>query len=163
MLSDVSDLFDSAYAPITADRRLTRRFVDMWARTARGRFPSWQEFQSNQLGDDWDWVFAVDVEKSVGFPYFIFLGQALTRLSDIYLTGDDDFSATLFEKAVDGIFGAVAEEGPHYRDDRLTLCDGRSLMLRAVTLPLSEDGTTITHVMGAVNGKLAPIEPAQDQ
>ena len=73
MLSDVATLFDTSAAP-AADRRITRRMIDAWARAARGQFPSWAALREMDLGDDWGWIFVVDLERSVGFPYFIYLG-----------------------------------------------------------------------------------------
>ena len=161
MLSDVADLFgDEAIAPVS-DRRLTRRIVDAWARSARGHFPSWEAMQGNDLGDDWDWIFAVDLEKSVGFPFFIFLGDSLAKLSDVHLSGEDDWTLTVLDKATADIYAAVASEAPHFRDDALTLCDGRRLLFRSVTAPLAEDGHTISHVIGGLSGRLVlDNEPA---
>lgn len=155
MLSDVTGLFESAVAGSAADRRLSRRLTDVWARTARGRFPSWELFQEADLSDDWDWMFVVDIERSAGFPYFIYLGEHLAKLSDVFLCGPRDWSATLLEKATEDIFSAVQDEGPYMREDNLTLCDGRSVLFRAVVLPLADDGETITHVVGAANGRFS--------
>ncbi|MEO1137147.1 MAG: hypothetical protein AAFW68_11180, partial [Pseudomonadota bacterium] len=155
MLSDVAELFGEAAIAPAADRRLTRRLVDVWARTARGHFPNWRAMEEADLGQDWDWVFAVDLERSVGFPYFIYIGDCLAKLSDVYLSGEDDWTLSLLDKATADIYASVASQAPHYRDDTLTLCDGRRLLLRSVTAPLAEDGNTITHVIGAASGRLA--------
>lgn len=155
MLSDVAELFgETAVAP-AADRRLTRRLVDAWARAARGHFPNWRGMEEADLGADWDWVFAVDLEKSVGFPYFIYIGDSLAKLSDVYLSGEDDWTLSVLDKATSDIYAAVASQAPHFRDDALTLCDGRRLLFRSVTAPLAEDGDTITHVIGAASGRLS--------
>lgn len=160
MLSDVAELFGCEMMAPAADRRLTRRLVDAWARAARGQFPSWQAMQESTLGEDWNWVFAVDLEKSVGFPYFIYLGHCLAKLSDVHLSGEADWTLTLLDKATSDIYAAVASEAPHYRDDTLTLCDGRRLLFRSVTAPLAEDGSTVTHIIGAASGRLAvEVEP----
>lgn len=161
MLSDVAELFgDNAVAP-AADRRLTRRLVDHWARAARGQFPSWDAMKEADLGEDWDWAFVIDLEKSVGFPYFVYIGDRLARLSDVYLSGEDDWTLTILDKATADIYAAVAGEAPHFRDDSLVLCDGRRLLFRSVTAPLAEDGTKITHVIGATSGRIAiDAEPA---
>ena len=159
MLSDVSALFGDAAVAAAADRRLSRRLVDAWARAARGRYPSWAALQERDFGEDWDWMFAVDLERSAGFPYFIYLGRHLGKLSNIYLTGETDWTMTLLDKASADIHAAVAAEGPHYRDDTLTLCDGRRVLFRAVTAPLANDGETITHVVGAANGRFDPACP----
>ena len=156
MLSDVSVLFEGVAQQPAADRRLSRRLVDAWARAARGRYPSWAAFREMELGDDWDWVFVVDLEKSIGFPYFIYLGDHLAKLSDVYLSGESDWAVTLLEKVSADIYGAVMEEGPHYREELLTLCDGRPVQFRAVTAPLADDGEKITHIIGAANGRFAP-------
>lgn len=160
MLSDVAELFGEPVVTPAADRRLTRRLVDAWARAARGQFPSWEAMQHSDLGDDWDWVFAVDLEKSVGFPFFIYLGHHLAKLSDVHLCGESDWTLSLLDKATADIYAAVASEAPHYRDDALTLCDGRRLLLRSVTAPLADNGVEITHVIGAASGRLAvDIDP----
>ncbi|MEZ5892158.1 MAG: hypothetical protein R3C58_03300 [Parvularculaceae bacterium] len=133
MLSDVAALFgDAAIAP-SADRRLTRRLVDVWARAARGQFPSWEAMQTLELGEDWDWMFVIDVEKSVGFPFFVYLGEQLAKLSDVHLSGETDWTMTVLDKATADMFAAVASEAPHFREDELTLCDGRRL--RSVSSP----------------------------
>ena len=41
----------------------------------------------------------------------------------------------------------------------MTLCDGRQLLFRSVTAPLAEDGTVISHIIGAVSGRLAIDAP----
>ncbi len=154
MLSDIATLFDVTAAP-AADRRITRRLIDAWARAARGQFPSWAALQEMDLGADWDWIFVVDLKKSVGFPYFIYLGDNLGRLSDVYLSGATEWTLSLLEKATGGIGAAVAEEAPNFSEDMLTLCDGRRVLMRAVTAPLADDGKTVSHVVGAVSGRFA--------
>ena len=122
MLSEVAGLFDGVATAPAADRRLTHRLVNAWARAARGYFPSWAAMQEMQLGDDWDWVFVVDLKQSVGFPFFIFLGDNLAKLSNVYLSGATDWTMSVLDKVSEDIYAAVANEGPHYRDDMLTLC-----------------------------------------
>lgn len=159
MLSDVAELFGDAAPAPAADRRLSRRLLDNWARASRGRFPSWEALQQSDLGGDLDWMFVVDVERSIGFPFYIFIGERLSKLSDVFLCGVDDLGASLLDKATADIFAAVASEGPHFREETLSLCDGRRVVMRAVTLPLANDGEHVTHVVGAINGRFAKPEP----
>ena len=155
MLSEVQTLFgDAAVAP-PSDRRLTRRFLDAWTRAARGEFPSWAAMRAADLGEDWNWVFAVDLARSAGFPYFIYLGANLAKLSDVYLTGDTDWTLSLLDKATAELDAAVAAEAPQMRDDTLTLCNGRRLVFRSIVAPLADDGRTITHVAGVASGRFA--------
>lgn len=155
MLSDVADLFEGATPAPKQDRRLTRRVVDAWTRAARGRFPSWTQMQTEDLGEDVDWMFVVDCEKSVGFPYFTFIGERIAKFADVFLSGKDAYSLSLLDKATADIFAAVASEAPHFREETIVLCDGRRVVLRAITAPLADDGETVTHVVGAVNGRIA--------
>ncbi len=155
MLNEVSELFSDVVISPAADRRMTQRLLNAWARATRGRFPAWSDMRRIDLGADWNWAFVVDLEKSVGFPYFIYLGRSLAKLSDVYLTGADDWTISLLDKASCDIQAAVKAEAPHFRDDDLILCDGRRVLFRSVTAPLAEDGETITHVFGAASGRFA--------
>lgn len=153
MLSEIATLFGESLASAPpADRRATRRFVDIWNRASRGRFPSWRAIRAMELGEDWNWVFCVDLEKSAGFPYFVYLGSSLGKLSDVYLSGDTDWTMSLLDKATDEVGTCVSLESPHFRDDTLTLCNGRRLLFRCVTAPLADNGEEITHVAGVVSG-----------
>ncbi|MEL7488666.1 MAG: hypothetical protein AAGJ87_15785, partial [Pseudomonadota bacterium] len=153
MLSEVETLFGDVVISPPSDRRMTRRLLNAWARAARGQYPSWRDMRSIDLGEDWNWTFVVDLKKSVGFPFFIYLGRNLAKLTDVYLTGEDDWTTSLLDIATANVDAAVRAEGPHTQDDELTLCDGRKVLFRAVTAPLAEDGETISHVFGAANGR----------
>lgn len=158
MLSDVADLFEGVVAAPSADRRLTKRMADAWARAARGQFPSWDSINELDLGEDRDWMFVVDAEKSVGFPYFVFMGERVAKFSDVFLCGDN-FGGSLLDRATADIYAAISSEAPHFRVETVELCDGRRILLRAVTAPLADDGSNITHVLGAVSGRLATDGP----
>ncbi len=155
MLSEVHALFGEAIAAPPSDRRLTRRFLDAWTQAARGAFPSWRALRAADLGEDWNWVFAVDLKRSTGFPYFIYLGSHLAKLSDVYLSGDADWTLSLLDKATSEIDNAVAAEAPAFREDEVVLCNGRRILFRSITAPLAENGKVITHVAGVVNGRFA--------
>lgn len=156
MISEVSSLFSEAPAAQPAsDRRITRRFVDAWAHAARGRFPSWRAMRNVELGEDWNWAFAVDLAKSVNFPYFIYLGSSLAKLSDVYLSGDTDWTMSLLDKATAEIHKCVETEAPHLREDELVLCNGQRLLFRCVTAPLADNGRAISHVAGVASGMFA--------
>ncbi|MEM9496174.1 MAG: hypothetical protein AAGA09_09235 [Pseudomonadota bacterium] len=158
MFSDATTLFHCATAPAT-DRRLSRRLIDAWARAARGHFPSWAAFQEMDLGDDWDWIFAIDIKRSAGFPFFVYVGDCLSKLSDVYLSGQTDFTLSLLDLAASDMYAAAAGEAPHFREDVLTLFDGRRIQFRAVTAPLADDGSTVSHVVGAANGRFVEQTP----
>ena len=64
MLRDVGALLDHVAVAPAADRRLSRRLIDAWARAARGHFPSWAAMQEMNLGDDWDWPILESADRS---------------------------------------------------------------------------------------------------
>ncbi len=137
-----------------ADRRLTQRLIEVWLRAARGRFPSWTDMRRVDLGEDWNWVFVVDIEKSVSFPHFIYLGSRLAELSSVYLATATDFSLSLLDEATASINLAVASEGPRQSSNELMLADGRKIYFRSMTAPLADDGETISHVVGCAFGRV---------
>lgn len=137
-----------------ADRRLTQRLIEVWLRTARGRFPSWADMRRVDLRHDWNWVFVVDLAQSAGYPHFIYLGSRLAQLSSVYLKTAPDLSRSLLDEATASIDIAVASAAPRQSACELTLADGRKVLLRCMTAPLAEDGHTITHVMGCAFGRV---------
>lgn len=142
-----------------ADRRLTQRLIEVWLRTARGRFPSWSDMRRVDLREDWNWVFVVDLAQSDGYPHFIYLGARLAQLSSVYLATATDFSLSLLDEATAAINLAVASEAPRQSANELTLADGRKVLFRSMTAPLAEDGETITHVMGCAFGRIEGEAP----
>ncbi|MFN0025248.1 MAG: hypothetical protein ACKVS5_15260 [Parvularculaceae bacterium] len=137
-----------------ADRRLTQRLIEVWLRTARGRFPSWTDMRRVDLGDDWNWVFVVDLKLSLAFPHFIYLGSRLQQLSSVYLATATDFSLSLLDEATATINLAVGSGAPRQSSNELMLADGRKVLFRSMTAPLADDGETISHVVGCAFGRV---------
>ena len=167
-MSELHALFAPASAPAGSDRRIINRLSKVWTRSARGKFPSWAEVRANDLGEDWNWVFVVDLAQSVGYPHFVFLGSKLAKLSEVYLQDGGDWAVSLLDRASNDINAAVASEGPHLVEDALLLRDGREVVFRCMTAPLADDGRFVTHVLGVVSGRLADdddptFEPVNDR
>ncbi|MBI1392004.1 MAG: hypothetical protein GC152_04605 [Alphaproteobacteria bacterium] len=160
-MPDVSRLFPSINAQPMSDRRIIQRFVNAWAASSRGSFPTWRQLRSIDLGSDWNWVYMVDLERSVGYPHFEFLGARLSELAEVYLAGGGEWAVSVLDKVADDINAAVREQGPNLREDSLVLEDGRALLVRCMTAPLSSEGegmgAKITKVAGVVSGRLAEL------
>ncbi len=153
MLADVRTIFGDAAMEPAHDRRLTQRFASAWSQAAKGSWPSWNDFRAVDLGADWNWVFAVDLKRSTGFPYFIFLGSRLAALSDVYLSGDEDWTMSLLDRAAAELDATAAAGSPILREARLTLYDGQRILFRSLTAPLSDNGAAVTHVCGVASGR----------
>ena len=154
VLKEAEALFADPLADVTADRRRAQRVLSAWARAARGVFPSWVALRKADMRDDWNWVFVVDLAKSVGFPYFVFLGPHLAKLSDMHLAGPVDWTMSILDKAASYINDPAAREEPQIIEDDLVLLDNRTLIFRCLTAPLADDGETVTHIMGVVSGRI---------
>ncbi len=156
-MPDVTKLFPAGAAQPAKDRRRIQRFVNAWAAASKGAYPTWRELREIDLGSDWNWVYVVDLAQSQGYPHFDFLGPRLSELAEVYLAGGGDWAVSVLDRAAEDINAAVAEQGPHMREDTLVLEDGAAVLVRCVTAPLSEDGETITQVAGIVSGRLEEI------
>ncbi|MEM9898050.1 MAG: hypothetical protein AAF742_01590 [Pseudomonadota bacterium] len=153
------------------DRRIIQRFVNVWTAAAKGSFPTWSDLRAYDLGADWNWVYVVDLQQSIGYPHFEFLGSRLAELADVHLAGGGEWAISVLDKVADDINAAVDERGPYARDDALILEDGRTLLVRCMTAPLtaeSEEGArAIKKVAGVVSGRIAELseiafQPAND-
>lgn len=161
MKHEAAGLFDDALIAPPADRRMTQRVMRAWTEAGRGAFPSWTALRAIDLGQDWNWVFVVDLKQSLGFPHFVYLGPRLAQLSEVYLSGSADWTLSLLDTATTQIEAAVALEAPQESADELVLCDGRRIAFRCMTAPLAEDGTGISHVLGCAFGRLAEAQDAK--
>ena len=135
------------------ERRLARRVEKFWRNCAKDRLPAWADIQKHDLGDDWNFCFAVDMRLSDGFPYFIYLGDDLCRFSNIYLSGRRHCEMTLLDLATSKMDEAALSRSPVFFNDVLRIYNRRRITFRSVLLPLSENGTDVTHVFGAATGK----------
>ncbi|MBL4618925.1 MAG: hypothetical protein JKX88_02350 [Marinicaulis sp.] len=135
------------------ERRLARRVEKVWLNCAQDHLPTWADIQKTDLGDDWNFCFAVDMRLSDGFPYFIYLGDDLCRFSNIYLSGRHHCEMTLLDLATSKMDEAALSRAPVFFNDALRIYNRRRIVFRSVLLPLSENGTDVTHVFGAANGK----------
>jgi hypothetical protein len=141
-----------------AERRLNRRIYAYWdSIRGRAKYPSPLEVKGAELGEDWHHCFILDISANFGFSKFDFLGIELAKYSGVFLSGRNDWTSTVLDKATGHVGKVMKTGGPVMCDDDLVLFDGRVLMFRSVLLPLSRDGERITHLLGAANGKL--IDP----
>lgn len=140
-----------------AERRLNRRVYSYWeAKRTAARFPAPTDIKAAELAEDWPFCFVLDI--GAGFPKFDFLGAELAKFSGVFLSGRNEWTSTVLDKATGQVGKVIESGGPVFCDDELTLFDGKRLLFRSVLLPLSADGTRITHLLGAANGKFASAQ-----
>jgi hypothetical protein len=137
------------------ERRLNQRVFQYWQdHRPPGGFPAPADICAEALEEDWESCFILDARGDHGYPKFDYLGRRLAKFSGVFLSGRTDWNRTVLDKATEQVAKTLSTKGPVLCDDELTLFDGRRLLFRSVLLPLSADGATITHLLGAANGKL---------
>ena len=135
------------------ERRLAERVRKSWIACADGRLPSWSDIQAADLGSDCDACFTVDLALTHDVPYFIYLGEKLSRLSDLYLSDAAAWKSSPLELMTAKMDEAALSRAPVYVSDMVKTPKGRRIAFRSVLLPLSDNGEDVSHVFGAANGK----------
>jgi hypothetical protein len=95
----------------------------------------------------------VDLRLSDIFPYFIFMGEELSRYSTLYPMGDPRREKTLLDTALAKMDEAALNRAPVEFTDVKRLDDGRRVAFRSILLPVSENGRDVTHIFGAARGR----------
>lgn len=138
-----------------SERRLNRRILKYWEERRGAReFPALADIDPAAIPDMWPSCFVLDTLSNFSIPYFHYFGSNLSRYSGVFLSGKQDWTATLLDHAVFHYRKALEERRPLLIENVLTLFDGSKLLFRSVLLPLSDDQKTINYLLGAANGKV---------
>jgi hypothetical protein len=135
---------------IVFKRRLVDRVLRLWTEMAHDRpFPRRDQIEPSMLGEDWANCLVISVQLPVQLSHFVAAGSNL-------LDPDDTFA---------GIFLAhlpqvLAERRCLLIEGRAQLCD-IGVLYRSALYPLSDDGITIDHVLGAANYR--PLRQNEEQ
>jgi len=128
------------------ERRLVWRVLRHWTKIAdAGRFPRRDEIEPWLRGEDGANCLLITVEWSIELSHFVVVGVNLA----VALCPTDTLAGVLLSRVprvVSARRGLMIEGGATLR--------GAGILYRAVMLPLSEDGVTIDHVLGATNYRL---------
>lgn len=139
----------------STERRLSRRILQYWLDKCGDRdFPRLSDIDPEDLRGDWHWCFVIDQLTEHPFPIFSYMGAEVGKYSRILLSGHDDWSKSILDKATIHYGQVIEKRDAVLVEETLQRFDGNEIAFRAVLLPLSEDGRTITQILGAANGKL---------
>jgi hypothetical protein len=128
---------------VVFQRRLVDRVLKLWTEKARGqRFPRRDQIEPSMLGVDWANCLVIAVRSPVQFSYFVHIGENLSYTH----TPDDSLAGVLLPH-----LPQVLSEGRCLMiEGRETLC-GSGVLYRGALYPLSDNDSTIDHVLGAAN------------
>ena len=154
--------------PQGMERRLVLRLLAHWRTLCNDRdYPSFFEVDPSAIPDMWENCFVLEIFGDGDEPRFRAMGEKLATYVDFSLI-DQPLSAAP-EKSLPGVAVSFLEEVlrkgvPISRGDEFLKDDGTKVLYRSILLPVSDDGTTISGILGAVNCRevfedQAPIEP----
>jgi hypothetical protein len=134
------------------ERRLVWRVARRWMEIGHdGRLPRRDEIDRCVMGEDWENCLLIAVQSPIEYSRFVSVGVNLA----VALCPTDTLAGVLLSRlsrVVSARRGAMIEGG--------ATLSGVGTLYRATLLPLSEDGATIDHVLGAANYRSVSAEEA---
>ena len=134
------------------ERRLVGRVLRHWTETVHAQgFPRHAEIDPWMLGDDWENCLLIAVEEPVELSHFVSVAKnlAMALCSGTSLVG---LLMSHLPRVLSERRGLIVEGGATLR--------GMRILHRSALLPLSEDGVTISHVLGAASYRPLAAEEA---
>lgn len=142
-------------APQGMERRMVLRLLSQW-REWQGddTFPSFGSVDPEEISDMWDYCFVLDFLGHEEDPVIRMVGERLAaympgpvgncRLSDVP-------AATLLEHAASYYQEILDRRVPISRGGEFRKYDGNKVLYRSIIMPMSDDGQTISGLLGAAN------------
>lgn len=150
--------------PPGAERRLVQRVLAHW-RSIRhdGALPCFSDVDFSDSPDVESHSFVVDLDGETSAPTFVGIGDNLAAHLEASLVGRPVSAAPndCLPGAATSYIDEILDKGaPVSRGGELITADGRTLLYRSILLPMSDDGETITGILGAANCRIVQHEEA---
>ena len=141
--------------PEGMERRMVLRLLTHWREMCGDRsFPSFGDVDPAAISDIWDNTFVLDLAGHPDDPVFRVAGDSFTAHTRSSLRNVRISEAprnTLAGRAA-SYHREVVEKGvPISRGGEFVKADGTTVLYRSVILPMSDDGETISGLLGAAN------------
>jgi hypothetical protein len=125
------------------ERRLAWRVLRHWIEIAQGgRLPRRNEIERWMLGEDGANCVLIGVESPIELSYFVSVGVNLA----VTLCTADTLAGVLLS-----LTPQVVSARRGLTVDGVATLNGEGILYRSMLLPLSEDGVTIDHLLGAAS------------
>jgi hypothetical protein len=139
-------------APKGMERRLVLRH---WRELMGEReYPSFSELDPASIPDIWSYSFVLDIAGHADDPIFRVAGSNYTAYSPVDLRNLPVSHAprdSLIEKSVAFAQEVVTKQVPISRGGEFVKPDGVKVLYRGIILPMSDDGVTVSGLLGAAN------------
>ena len=141
--------------PQGMERRLVLRLMAHWRKLCGDReYPSFFDVDPMAIPDMWENSFVLEIFEDGSEPRYRAMGDVLAAYVDFSLI-DRPISAapgkSLPGEAISFLEEVLRKGVPISRGDEFLKDDGTKVLYRSILLPMSDDGDTITGILGAVN------------
>lgn len=141
--------------PEGLERRLVLRLLAHWRTLCEEkRFPTFADVDPEEISDIWPFSFVLEVLEGRDEPVFRAIGGELAAFTDFPLTGRHVSDApvhTLPGVAISYVDEMLEKRVPISRGGEFFKKDGTKVLYRSILLPMSDDGETISGILGAAN------------
>jgi len=141
--------------PKGMERRLALRLLTQWRDLCAGRaFPAFSDINPADLDDMWPNCFVLDTEGFETDPVFRIVGDVIAAKFDDSLIGKRvSFvpPGNLFYVATSYFSAVMQKEAPISRGGGFISEHGDRILYRSVLLPVSDDGISISGILGGAN------------
>lgn len=142
-------------APKGMERRLVLRLLSHWRDlTGEREYPSFSELDPAAIPNIWNYCFVLDIEGHREDPLFRVVGPGFAAYSPVDLRNlpiSQAPGACLVEKAVAFAHEVITKQVPISRGGEFLKPDGVKVFYRGIILPMSDDGVTVSGLLGAAN------------
>ncbi len=142
-------------APNGMERRLVLRLLSHWRELAGEReYPSFSELDPASIPDIWIHSFVLDIAGHMEDPIFRAVGPNFAAHSPVDLRNLPVSQAprdSLIEKSVAFAQEVIAKQVPISRGGEFLKPGGVKVLYRGIILPMSDDGITVSGLLGAAN------------
>ncbi|MFM2129482.1 MAG: hypothetical protein RL477_1028 [Pseudomonadota bacterium] len=139
------------------ERRLVLRLLGHWRDLCGDRdWPGLSDVASAGMGDMWDFSFVIELNG--GKPKFRHFGAWHAEFYGTDMSGHDLDALTrdtLAERSTRYLPEVLRRRIPITYGGEVTEPSGRKILYRSILLPLSDNGETLTGILGGANCKLA--------
>lgn len=141
--------------PKGMERRMVLRLLAHWRELCGERnFPSFADLDPSTFPDIWENAFVLDLVGHADDPVFRLAGDSYVAHTGAEIRNMRVSEAprdTLAEKSVRYYREVIQKGVPISRGGEFTKPDGMIVLYRSVILPMSDDGETISGLLGAAN------------
>tara|TARA_A100001391_G_scaffold273_1_gene565 strand:- start:5152 stop:6498 length:1347 start_codon:yes stop_codon:yes gene_type:complete len=150
------------------ERRMQVRAYNFWAsQLDGGHLPLISSLDPESVEDFGVNAVLLDFSDGSDDPRVTFLGENLARECEVSATEIERLSdvpaRSLLSRITDHYMQIIANQAPIGFEAEFVNQRGRSILYRGILLPYTSDGTTITHIYGAINWKELADQATADE